>query len=136
MDISNSKIRCPECGKIYAINNGRPDYTGKRTARCVFCDKKFIVEFFRCVEKPDKDSGEITFLRSYFEKRCGGARRKIVDRRKVIQIDYAASTNLPNDVIPLFNTNGDAIIGHISPGRREGRDRRRGSDRRQYLSEQ
>lgn len=132
MDMSNTKIHCPECGKIYTINNGRPDHTGKRTARCVACDKKFIVEFFRCLEMPDRDSGEITFLRSYFEKRCGISRRKITDRRKAIQTDYAASKNLPNDVIPLFN--GDDIIGHISPGRREGGDRRQCVDRRQYFS--
>jgi hypothetical protein len=134
MDMSNPKIHCPECRKTYTINNCQTDYTGKRIARCVVCDKKFIVEFFKCLEKPDKDSGEVAFLRSYFEKRGGVPRRKVVDRRKVDQIDYAASENLPNDVIPLFNNRGDAIIGHISPGRREKGDRRRGVDRRQYFS--
>jgi hypothetical protein len=131
MDMSSVKTRCPECGKTYIINNSQTEYTGKKIARCVVCDKKFIVEYFKSLEKPDKDSGEITFLRSYFEKRCGLPRRKADDRRKFAQIDYAASENLPNDVIPIFNNRGDAIIGHISPGRREKGDRRRGVDRRQ-----
>jgi len=134
---SNTKIRCPECRKVYSIKNkGLSGLEGKRTAKCVVCNKKFFIEFRENSETGDRTLSEVTFLRSFFEKRDGRSRRKATDRRRVIDTDYASLKNLSYDVIPLFDPNGDAVIGHISPGRREGRDRRSGVDRRRHFSEQ
>jgi hypothetical protein len=127
--MNTAKIQCPECRKVYAINKGVADLAGKKTARCVACDKRFIVEFHQ--ENNEKWAGEVTFLRSYFEKRSGSQRRMPGNRRTVDQSHYIAFKNLPNDVIPILN--GDAIIGHISPGRRKSEDRRTGVERRQHL---
>jgi predicted Zn finger-like uncharacterized protein len=131
MSVSNAKIQCPECRKVYTLNKDLSDIAGKRNAKCSSCEKRFIVEFH---PKGHEAIGGISFLRSYFEKRSGSQRRAYSDRRKVEQAVYIASKNLPNDIIPLFNSDGDSIIGHISPGRRNGNDRRRGFDRRQGLS--
>jgi hypothetical protein len=133
---SIAKIRCPECKKVYSINNGLTGLTGKRTAKCVVCDKKFFIEFRKSSETANRDSSEVTFLRSFFEKRDGRSRRKATDRRRIIKTDDVCLKSLSYDVIPIFDHNGDAIIGHISPGRREGRDRRSGIDRRRHFSEQ
>jgi|WetSurMetagenome_2_1015567.scaffolds.fasta_scaffold25837_2 predicted Zn finger-like uncharacterized protein len=132
MSVNNKKIQCPECRKIYTINKSQLDLAGKKTARCVACDKRFIVELHG--EIYANPAGEITFLKSYFEKRNGSQRRKPSDRRQIDQAGYIASRNLPIDVIPILNAKGDDIIGHISPGRRQGSDRRSGFDRRHFFS--
>jgi hypothetical protein len=129
--MNNAKIRCPSCGKVYSINHDKPNNTGKRTAKCFACDTRFIVEFKECFNKADDGQSGVTFLRSYFEKRTGLARRKKLDRRKAIQSHDFVLKSLPNDIIPIFSNDGNAVIGHISPGRREGRDRRSGLDRRE-----
>jgi predicted Zn finger-like uncharacterized protein len=132
MSENSAKIQCPECRRVYAVNKDPEDLAGKKTARCVPCDKRFIVEVHE--ENNDKGTGEVTFLRSYFEKRGGSQRRMPGNRRTVDPSHYLASKNLPNDVIPILNNKGDGIIGHISPGRRQGDDRRSGFDRRHCLS--
>jgi predicted Zn finger-like uncharacterized protein len=128
MTVNCAKIQCPECLTVYDLKKGQPGLAGKRTARCTACDKRFVVEFHG---EDYQTAGGVSFLRSYFEKRNGGQRRVPVDRRRDEQVtDYIASKNLPNDVIPILNNKGDAIIGHISPGRRNGSDRRNGIERR------
>jgi transcription elongation factor Elf1 len=128
--INNAKIRCPKCSKVYSINQDKTNSAGKRTARCFACDTRFFVEFKECFNKAEDGLSGVTFLRSYFEKRTGLTRRNKLERRKEIQSYDLVLNSLPNDIIPIFNNDGNAIIGHISPGRREGRDRRSGLDRR------
>lgn len=136
MNMNNAKIRCPNCGKVYSINHDKADNAGKMTAKCFACDNRFFVEFKECFNKVDDDLRGVTFLRSYFEKRTGLARRMKLDRRKEVQSYNFVLKSLPSDIIPIFSNDGNAVIGHISPGRREGRDRRSGIDRRQDALEQ
>ena len=79
---------------------------------------------------------EIIVLKGYFEKRSGIPRRRKLDRRREIEgDDILLLMDFPNDIIPIFSNQGNRIIGHMSPGRRQGGDRRSGIERRQYLTE-
>jgi|WetSurMetagenome_2_1015567.scaffolds.fasta_scaffold879810_1 hypothetical protein len=134
MAINNAKTRCPKCGKVYSINDGQAIRPGKRAARCNICDTRFFVDFREDLETADKNHGDVNFLKSYFEKRSTLSRRKEGDRRKGL---YDPVLNaFSNDKIPIFSNDGNALIGHISPGRRDRGDRRSCLDRRQSLMEE
>jgi hypothetical protein len=130
MDMNKEKIRCPKCEAIYSIKN-KTKLMRKKSATCVICNTFFFIAN-RGVDKTTKNvRSQVTFLKSYFEKRSGISRRNARERRKDIQKEYLSKGNFSYDIIPIFNNDGNEIIGHISPGRRLGKDRRKGIDRRQ-----
>jgi len=131
-----SKIRCPKCRTVYSIDSSQINIIGKKAARCIICDSRFFIENREDLKTSDNAQSGVSFLQSYFEKRCGIVRRKLYDRRTDIKCDDLSLSEFSNDIIPIFNSEGDAIIGHISPGRRQGLERRSGLERRQYLMEE
>jgi predicted Zn finger-like uncharacterized protein len=136
MTINKTKIRCPKCATVYAIDNSQTNIIGKKAAKCIICDSRFFVENQEVQKNSDQTRSGVTFLQSYFEKRGGLARRKVSDRRKDIDMEDLSLSEFTHDIIPIFNNEGKIIIGHISPGRRQGADRRRGIERRRYSTDQ
>lgn len=136
MTLNKSKILCPKCGTSYSIDDRKTKITGKTATRCIICGSRFFVEKPEGPENSDKSPDGITFLKSYFEKRNSIERRKESDRRKDIKVDDFCLDEFPHDIIPIFINEGKTIIGHISPGRREGMDRRKGVERRHSLINQ
>jgi predicted Zn finger-like uncharacterized protein len=134
--MNNSKTRCPKCRTVYSINEHQINIIGKKAAKCIICDARFLVEARVSLEKEETHGSAITFLQSYFEKRGGIVRRKSVNRRKDIEMGDLSLKSFPNDIIPIFSNDNNEIIGHISPGRRQGEERRRGLERRQSAMNQ
>jgi predicted Zn finger-like uncharacterized protein len=129
--MNKTKIRCPKCMTVYTISDDQISILGRKAAKCIICDLRFYIEHKETLGSMEKDKSGITFLQSYFEKRSQTDRRRAFDRRREIKIEGLPSINFSHDIIPLFNGDGSGIVGHISPGRRQGADRRCGSDRRQ-----
>jgi predicted Zn finger-like uncharacterized protein len=136
MTTNRSKIRCPKCNTVYSIDDRQFNVTGKKSAKCLACGSRFFVENRECLKTSDAFQSGVAFLQSYFEKRCGSARRKVIDRRKDVIKEFPSLNEFPHDIIPIFSSEGNSIIGHISPGRRERADRRSGTERRQPLMAQ
>jgi len=135
MSINKSKIRCPKCRTVYSINVAQSNINGKKSARCIICESRFFIENREDMISSDMCQNDVLFLQSYFEKRGSLATRRQKDRRKDIKFDTLSLSDFPHDIIPIFNSEGNALIGHISPGRRQGQDRRSGIERRQCLLE-
>ena len=127
------KIVCPSCNAVYSIDGSKINFNIRKPARCVKCKSRFFIEKLVWRKKKDKKSTNITFLKSYFEKRRVTDRREGIDRRKKIEKEVMPFMSLSKDFMPIFNSEGDSI-GYFSPGRREGRDRRTILDRRRYLA--
>lgn len=136
MSMNRPKIRCPKCNTVYAIDECHINIIGKKSAKCLMCGSRFFVENRQDPISSASSRGGVAFLQSYFEKRSGSTRRMAVDRRKDIFKEHPSLNEFPNDIIPIFNSEGNSIIGHISPGRRQREDRRSGIERRQYLASQ
>jgi predicted Zn finger-like uncharacterized protein len=133
MTMNRSKILCPKCNTVYSIDDSQFNVNGKKSAKCLICGSRFFVENREGLNNPDPIQGGVAFLQSYFEKRCGSTRRKGFDRRKDIIKEFPSLNEFPNDIIPIISTEGNSIIGHISPGRRQRADRRSGTERRRHL---
>ncbi len=136
MSMNRPKIRCPKCSTIYAIDECQISIIGKKSAKCLICGSRFFVENRQGPIPSAASRGGVAFLQSYFEKRSGSNRRMAVDRRKDIFKEHPSLNEFPNDIIPIFSSEGDSIIGHISPGRRQREDRRSGIERRLSLASQ
>jgi predicted Zn finger-like uncharacterized protein len=133
MSMNIPKICCPKCSTVYSIDDKQINIIGKKSARCLICGSRFIVEKREGLNKSDDSHSGVAFLQSYFEKRSGSARRKAIDRRKDVIKEFPSLNEFPHDIIPIFSNEGNSIIGHISPGRRQRSDRRSGIDRRRHL---
>jgi predicted Zn finger-like uncharacterized protein len=133
MTMNRPKIRCPKCSTVYSVEGSQTSITGKKSARCLICGSRFFVESPDGLKNSDASQSGVTFLQSYFEKRSGSVRRTVADRRKDVISEFPSLKEFPNDIIPIFNSEGNSIIGHISPGRRQRADRRSGIERRGYL---
>jgi len=136
MTMNRSKFHCPKCRTLYSIDDRRITVTGKKSATCLMCGSRFFVEKREDLKNSDASQSGVAFLQSYFEKRGGSARRKDVNRRKDVIKEFPSLNEYPNDIIPIFSSEGNSIIGHISPGRRQSADRRSGIERRQHLMAQ
>jgi len=134
MSINIPKIRCPKCGTVYSIEDRQTKIIGKKSARCLICGSRFFVEKSEGLNKSDDSHNGVAFLQSYFEKRSGSARRKSIDRRNDVVKEFPSLNEFPHDIIPIFSSEGNSIIGHISPGRRQRADRRSGVERRRHLT--
>lgn len=133
MTLNKSKILCPKCGTVYSIDNRKIKIIGKRATKCIICGSRFFIKKRESQDNSEKSLDGVTFLQSYFEKRGRIERRKESDRRKNIKMDEFCLNEFSHDIIPIFINEGKTIIGHISPGRRQGTDRRKGVERRQSL---
>lgn len=136
MSVHRPKIRCPKCNTVYSIDEGQINIIGKRSAKCLICGSRFFVESRQDLIPSNASRSGVVFLQSYFEKRSGSIRRKVIDRRKDVFKEHPSLNEFPNDIIPIFSSEGNSIIGHISPGRRQREDRRMGTERRQLLTAQ
>ena len=125
---SEVKVICPKCKTVYSINDIKIDLNGRKSAKCIKCQSHFHIEKREKPHKGNKQPSRITFLQSYFEKRCGGERRRRTDRRKKIKEDLPFRTPF-KDIIPFYNKEG-LPVGYTCPGRREREDRRCGAERR------
>jgi len=127
------KIFCPKCNAVYSIDGTKIDFNNRKSTKCIKCQSRFYVQNREKPQKENKQPTRITFLHSYFEKRCCVDRRKGVDRRKEAKIEDLSFMIPPKDFIPLFNNKG-LSVGYIAPGQREGEDRRNGIERRRSLT--
>jgi len=127
------KVLCPKCKAVYSIYGPKIDFNNRKSAKCIKCKSRFFIEKREKSQKGDKNPSRITFLQSYFEKRKCVERRKGVNRRNEIEKDDLPYMIPPKDFIPIFNNEGHSV-GYISHGRREGGDRRTGTERRISLT--
>jgi predicted Zn finger-like uncharacterized protein len=136
MTMNRPKIRCPKCSTVYSIDESQINIIGKKSAKCLMCGSRFFVENRQELMPSDASRSGVAFLQSYFEKRSGPTRREVIDRRRDVFKEHPSLNEFPNDIIPIFSSEGNSIIGHISPGRRQREDRRSGIERRQFLEAQ
>jgi predicted Zn finger-like uncharacterized protein len=128
------KVVCPKCKVVYSIDDTKIALTTKKYVKCLKCQSQFYIQKEEEPQKENKQSSRISFLHSYFEKRNGIDRREKVDRRNKMNTEELSFVIPPNDFIPFFNSEG-LSIGFISPGRREGEDRRNRIGRRNHLTD-
>jgi predicted Zn finger-like uncharacterized protein len=134
MTMKRLKIRCPKCSTVYSIDQMQMRTIGKRAARCLICESRFFIENREEINRSNTSQSDVEFLQSYFEKRSDIPRRMLTDRRKDVVKEIPSLNEFPHDIIPIFSSQGNGIIGHISPGRRQGADRRSGIERRSCLT--
>ena len=128
------RISCPKCNTAYSVDSSKIKLNGrKKSAQCIKCGSRFYVQVRKTGQKGNKQSSNIYFLHSYFEKRDHFDRRKGNERRKKIRKEELSFIIPDKDLIPIFNDEG-LSVGCINNGRREGRDRRSGSDRRIFIT--
>lgn len=124
-------ILCPNCNKVYKVDDSKIPINKQGKARCGRCGSRFYVIKRSKVQLRPPEEGNF-YIKSYFEKRSGLDRRELADRRAAWKLDALPFWTPDHDFIPIIDKEGHPI-GFYSPGRRNGLDRRGGEDRR-YLS--
>ena len=127
------KIICPQCRTIYLVDRERVPPGNRKSAKCAKCQSRFYVEKRPKLKNHVPEEERTPSIVSYFEKRSGVDRRCGKERRREIDTNSFPFPVPPfKDIVPFFNNEG-IPVGYVS-GRRNGKDRRGGEDRRAFLS--